>query len=335
PGRTVFVFPGQGSQWPGMAAALLDTEPVFAEKITQCEKALAPHVDWSLTRLLRDTEPLERVDVVQPALWAVMVSLAALWQHHGIHPDAVLGHSQGEIAAAVVAGALTIEDGAAVVALRSRALDAIAGDGGMVSVRLSAERTTELLAPWADRISVAAYNSPTTTVVAGESTALRELLAVCEREGVRARSIPVDYASHSPHVEKIRTRLLDVLAGISPQAPRIPMFSTVTGDWLTTPPDTAYWYTNLRQPVLLAPALKTLHETGHTHFVETSPHPVLVPTIEETLDTAVTLPTLRRDEGDRRRLLTSLAHAWTTGLTVDWTTAIPRGRRVELPTYPF
>ncbi|MET9403906.1 type I polyketide synthase, partial [Kitasatospora sp. NPDC002965] len=335
PGRTVFVFPGQGSQWPGMAAELLDTEPVFAEKITQCEKALAPHVDWSLTRLLRDAEPLERVDVVQPALWAVMVSLAALWQHHGVHPDAVLGHSQGEIAAAVVAGALTLEDGAAVVALRSQALDAIAGDGGMVSVRLSAERTTELLAPWADRISVAAYNSPTTTVVAGESTALTELLAVCEREGVRARSIPVDYASHSPHVERIRTRLLDVLADISPQAPRIPMFSTVTGDWLTTPPDTAYWYTNLRQPVLLAPALKTLHETGHTHYIETSPHPVLVPTIEETLDTAVTLPTLRRDEGDRRRLLTSLAHAWTTGLTVDWTTAIPRGRRVELPTYPF
>ncbi|MED7949973.1 acyltransferase domain-containing protein, partial [Streptomyces sp. BE20] len=238
-------------------------------------------------------------------------------------------------AAAVVAGALSLEDGARVSALRSRALDAIAGEGGMVSLGLSAERAEQLLTPWADRISVAAYNSPTTTVVAGDSDALAELLATCERDGVRARAIPVDYASHSPHIERLRDRLLDVLAGISPQAPRIPMFSTVTGDWLTTPPDTAYWYTNLRQPVLLTRALEALHEAGHTHFVETSPHPVLVPAVEETLDTAVTVPTLRRDEGDRRRLLTSLAHAWTTGLTVDWTTAIPRGRRVELPTYPF
>ncbi|MEE1824318.1 acyltransferase domain-containing protein, partial [Streptomyces sp. BE20] len=124
------------------------------------------------------------------------------------------------------------------------------------------------------------------------------LLATCERDGVRARAIPVDYASHSPHIERLRDRLLDVLAGISPLAPRIPMFSTVSGYWVTPPPDPAYRYTNLGHPVLLAPALQTLPETGHTHFVETSPHPVLVPTIEETLDTAVTLPTLRRDEGD-------------------------------------
>ncbi|MFE2722558.1 type I polyketide synthase [Kitasatospora sp. NPDC059327] len=334
-GRTVFVFPGQGSQWPGMAAPLLDTEPVFAERIAQCEQALAPHVDWSLTELLREGEPLERVDIVQPALWAVMVSLAALWQHHGVHPDAVLGHSQGEIAAAVVAGALTLEDGARVSALRSRALHTIAGDGGMVSLALSAERTTELLAPWTDRISIAAHNSPTTTVVAGDNDALTQLLTTCEHDGVRARTIPVDYASHSPHVDRLRRRILTDLAGIEARAPRIPMYSTVTGDWLTTPPDTTYWYTNLRQPVLLTQALETLHETGHTHFVETSPHPVLTPAIENTLDTAVTLPTLRRDHGDRRRLLTSLAHAWTTGLTIDWTTTIPRGRRVELPTYPF
>ncbi|MBL7518180.1 type I polyketide synthase, partial [Frankia sp. CNm7] len=139
PGRTVFVFPGQGSQWAGMAVQLLERSPVFAERLGACEDALAPYVDWSLRQVLRGGADLERVDVVQPALWAVMVSLAALWRSHGVEPDAVIGHSQGEIAAACVAGALSLDDGARVVALRSQAIRDIAGNGGMASVPLPAD----------------------------------------------------------------------------------------------------------------------------------------------------------------------------------------------------
>ncbi|MGC5411523.1 acyltransferase domain-containing protein, partial [Streptomyces sp. DT225] len=190
-GKTVFVFPGQGSQWVGMGVELLESSQVFAERMAQCEAALSPFVDWSLTGVLRSEagQPgLDRVDVVQPVLWAVMVSLAAVW-----------GHSQGEIAAAVVAGGLSLEDGARVAALRSRAIVALAGRGGMVSVPLAAGEVRERLGRWDGRISVAAVNGPQTTVVSGDVDALDELFAVLEAENVRARRIEVDYASHSAH----------------------------------------------------------------------------------------------------------------------------------------
>ncbi|MEV6464807.1 type I polyketide synthase [Kitasatospora sp. NPDC051702] len=333
-GRTVFVFPGQGSQWAGMAAELLDTEPVFAQRITDCETALTPHVDWSLTELLRTQAALDRVDVIQPALFAVMVSLAALWQHHGIHPDAVIGHSQGEIAAAVVAGALTLEDGARIAALRSQALRSLEGQGGMTSINLPQADTEQLIAPWAPDLTIAALNSPHTTVVSGTVQALAALHTHCTAHDIRHRPIDVDYASHSPQVDQLQQQLNQLLT-VDATTPRIPMFSTVTGTWLTTPPDTAYWYANLRQPVLLAPALEKLHQAGHTTYIETTPHPVLTMTIEETLDTATAIPTLRRHEGNRTRYLTSLAHAWTHGLPVDWSEFVGEGARAELPTYPF
>ncbi|MEE1813593.1 type I polyketide synthase, partial [Streptomyces sp. SP18ES09] len=205
PGRTssapvVFVFPGQGSQWAGMATGLLDSSPEFARVIAACETALAPFVDWSLTAVLRgeDGAPgLDRVDVVQPASWAMMVGLAALWRAHGVNPVAVVGHSQGEIAAAVVAGGLSLEDGARVVALRSKALRVLSGGGGMAWLSVPEARAEELLTAWSGRVSVAAVNGPSSTVVAGQPEALDELLARCEASGVWARRIPVDYASHS------------------------------------------------------------------------------------------------------------------------------------------
>ncbi|MBI0381514.1 type I polyketide synthase, partial [Streptomyces albiflaviniger] len=215
----VFVFPGQGSQWVGMAAELLFTSSVFAESIDRCAQALAPHIDWDLLDVLRATgedAALERVDVVQPALWAVMVSLAQVWRSLGIEPSAVIGHSQGEIAAACVAGVLTLEDGARLVALRSRLIAReLAGHGGMVSLATSAEQTHDLLTD-RDDAWIAAVNGPTSTVIAGSPAGLAEATAKAEASGIRARTIAVDYASHTPHVERIQEQLLQLAAPITP-----------------------------------------------------------------------------------------------------------------------
>jgi acyl transferase domain-containing protein len=334
PTRAVFVFPGQGSQWPGMATELLDHSPVFAEHITACETALGPHVDWSLTEVLRgqDTGWLERVDIVQPALFAVMIALAHLWRHHDVHPTAVIGHSQGEIAAAHIAGALTLEDAARVVALRSKALLTLAGHGGMASVALPAEAAATLTERWGQRLSIAAINGPHTTVISGDTTALDELLTTCETDGIRARRIPVNYASHSPQVEGIRSDLLTALAPITPRSSRIPFYSTVTGHLLDedTPLDAEYWYTNLRHTVHFDQALTTATTHGHTLAIECSPHPVLAPAI----DTPTTIPTLRRDDGGPERFTTQLATAWTHGTPTTLHTPT-RPHPTHLPTYPF
>ncbi|MFI0742234.1 type I polyketide synthase [Streptomyces sp. NPDC021100] len=339
-GRVVFVFPGQGSQWAGMAVGLLDEEPVFAARIAECEAALGPFVDWSLTGVLRSGVVPERVDVVQPVLWATMVSLAALWESYGVRPGAVVGHSQGEIAAACVAGALSLEDGARVVALRSRALLDIAGGGGMVSVALGADDVVPLLP---DGVGVAAFNGPVSTVVSGDDEVLERFLARCAEQGIRARRVEVDYASHSAHVESLRERLLSELDGVSPLPSRVPFFSTVTGEWLddTSSMDAAYWYRNLREPVGFASAVAGLLGAGHDAFVEVSAHPVLAVGVQECIDAAgvdaVVVGSLRRGEGGRERFLMSLGEAFVHGVAVDWSPAFEGSevRRVDLPTYPF
>ncbi|MEU4902992.1 SDR family NAD(P)-dependent oxidoreductase [Streptomyces sp. NPDC044780] len=339
-GRTVLVFPGQGSQWVGMAVDLLGASPVFAGRMAECERALSAHVDWSLTGVLGDEAALGRVDVVQPVLWAVMVSLAALWESLGVVPGAVIGHSQGEIAAACVAGALSLEDGARVVALRSRALTALAGGGGMVSVAVSADDAVALLEPWDGRVGVAAVNGPSSVVVSGDAAALDEFVAACEVDGVRARRIEVDYASHSAHVEVLRERLLEELSGIAPMRSRVPFFSTVTGDWLDTEQlDAAYWYRNLRETVRFATATQALLDDGFDVFIEASAHPVLTYGVQESIEAAgaeaVALGSLRRDEGGLDRFLRSVGEAYVHGVDVDWSSLFEGARRVDLPTYAF
>ncbi|MFJ4653376.1 SDR family NAD(P)-dependent oxidoreductase [Nocardia sp. NPDC088792] len=339
-GRTVFVFPGQGAQWAGMALELLDASAIFAESMAACERALAQYIDCALVEILRDPVALEQVDLVQPALFAVMVSLAATWRGYGVEPDAVLGHSQGEIAAAVVAGALSLEDGAKVVALRSRLLRAIAGKGAMASVSLPADEVRILLEVNGDGLSVAAVNGPAATVVAGDPGAVDELLAACERDGVRARRIEVDYASHSVHVDAIRDELITALDGLRPGTCRVPMYSTLDATWLTgTELSAEYWFRNLRGTVGFEPAVRALAGTGHTTFLEISPHPVLTTGIGETLadsaPSAVVTGTLRRGEGGLDRLLLSLGEAHAGGVDLDWNALYPKARRVDLPTYPF
>ncbi|MEV5721923.1 SDR family NAD(P)-dependent oxidoreductase, partial [Amycolatopsis mediterranei] len=237
-------------------------------------------------------------------------------------------------------GALSLEDAARVVALRSQAIaESLAGRGGMLSMSVSAETATERLRDLTGRVELAAVNGPASVVVAGDVDALAELLVTCENDGVRARMIPVDYASHTRHVEALHDRLRETLAGIRPTATGIPMWSTVTQEWLEGPElDAEYWYRNLRHRVGFGPAVEALVGQGHRVFVEVSPHPVLTTAVQEVLDghdvAAVVTGTLRRDDGGLRRLLTSVAEVHVRGIPVTWTTGRPENH-VDLPTYAF
>ncbi|WP_443072524.1 thioester reductase domain-containing protein [Streptomyces sp. NBC_01485] len=343
---TVLVFPGQGSQWEGMGQALLKSAPVFAASIAACERALAPHVRWSLEAVLRgeDGAPsLARVDVVQPALWAVMVSLAEVWRHYGVVPMAVVGHSQGEIAAACVAGALSLEDAARVVALRSQALVELAGAGAMASVMAGRAEVEKRLAAWGGRISAAAVNGPALTVVSGEGQAVRELTARLEAEGIRARLIPVDYGAHSKQVETVAGRLRETLAAVAPRSGEVVFCSTVTGGVLDTSElDAEYWCRNLRETVEFQRATETMLEHGYGVFVEVSPHPVLslavAQTAEATTGDAAVVESLRRGQNDTEQLLFGLAQAYVHGVTPDWEAVFPGNHPsapADLPTYAF
>jgi acyl transferase domain-containing protein len=342
-GKVAFVFPGQGSQWVGMAADLSRTSAVFRDELNACAEALAPHIPWSLLDVLADAESgpgTDRLEVVQAALFAVMVSLAALWRAAGVEPDAVLGHSQGEIAAAYVAGALTLPDAARVVALRGQALATLAGTGSMASLPLAAGHVRALLAQqpdWAANASVAALNGPATTIITGLTYTLETVVAYCNDHDIPARTIPVDYASHSPVVESLRGRLLSNLAAIAPGSSAVTFYSTLTGRVIDTCRlDAGYWYRSLRNTVLFEPAVRLLYDDGHRTFIEASPRPVLTLPIQDTLadhanratgatgatGAALTVGSLRRNDGGWHRFLGALAQVHTHGTPVDWPTVI-------------
>ncbi|PVD02508.1 hypothetical protein DBP12_06160 [Streptomyces sp. CS014] len=328
-GRVAFVFPGQGTQWVGMGARLVRESAVFAERLGECARVLEPLVDWSLWEVLAEADGLAdgelggvgdgggsllgRVDVVQPVSFAVMVSLAALWRSLGVEPDAVVGHSQGEIAAAVVSGALSLEDGAWVVVLRSRVIaGSLAGGGGMLSVGLS---VGDVVGRLPVGVSVAAVNGPSSVVVSGDVEGLGVLEGVLVGEGVRVRRVAVDYASHSVQVGLVEEELLRVLAPVVGRVPEVPFFSSVLGGWVGGGVvDGGYWYRNLREPVLFADAVGALVGEGFSVFVEVSAHPVLVPGVSELLDVAgvegVVVGSLRRGDGGLDRFLRSAGELW-------------------------
>ena len=345
--KPVFLFGGQGAQWAGMGLELIEASPRFAASMGACEEALSPHVEWSLDAVLREREGawLERVDVVQPALFAVMVSLADLWRSLGVQPAAVVGHSQGEIAAACVAGALSLEDAARIVASRARAMTKLAGHGGMLWLSAPVDWLRSRLEDFDGLVSLAAINGPSSLVVSGEPTALVELAGDCEREGRQTRPVAVDYAAHSAQVDALKDELLEAFAPISPRSGEIPFHSTVTAGRLDgTELGPAYWFLNLRETVLFDPVLRSLLERDSRAFIEVAPHPVLAygarETIEDTLDeaeAAAVFGALRRDDGGASRFALVLAEAHANGVALDWEALFggPGGAPVSLPTYPF
>ncbi|ONI71321.1 hypothetical protein ALI144C_51020 [Actinosynnema sp. ALI-1.44] len=307
----VWVFPGQGSQWAGMARALLD-EPVFAE----LEPLFLAEAGFSLRDALTSAALPEGIDRIQPLLFGVQIALAAVWRSYGVEPSAVIGHSMGEVAAAVVAGALTVEQGLRVITRRSRLMAGIAGAGAMGALELAAAEVEELITRYPG-VSVAAYNAPGQTVVAGDAGQVADLVAEVAESGRLARLVKVDVASHSAQVDPLLPDLADALADIRGITPLVPFLSTVRDGEPVF--DAEYWVANLRQPVRFAQAA-----AEHRAFLELSPHPLLGAALRE-VGAELVIGSLRRDVDDRVAFLGNLAALHCAGIDIDLTRLYPVG----------
>ena len=343
--KLAFVFSGQGSQWFGMGRTLLHDEPIFREVIERCELALRPHTDWSLIAELAATDATESrlndVDVIQPALFAVQVALAALWRAWGVEPDAVVGHSMGEVAAAYVSGALSLEDAALVICTRSKLVKRTVGQGAMGAVELSIEDARRAIAGYEDRVSIAVSTSPTSTVLSGDPASLAEILGQLQARDVFCRMVKVDFASHSPQMDPLRAELMRALEEVQPHLAAIPIYSTVLDSVADGSEfDALYWARNLREPVLFSASVQRLLEDGYETFVEVSAHPILLSGIQQGIHHAVkegaVLASIRRDEDDHTAMLRSLGLLYSSGYAIDWNRIYPeRGANVGLPAYPW
>jgi len=343
--KLVFVFPGQGSQWFGMGRTLLKQEAVFREAVERCDRAMRPRGDWSLLAELTATDAvhsrLNEVDVLQPALFAIQVALTALWRSWGIEPDAVVGHSMGEVAGAHVAGALSLEDAARVICSRSRLVKSTIGHGAMATVELSIADARRALVGYEDRVSIAASNGLTSTVLSGDRGALEIIASRLQHQDIFCRMIKVDFAAHSPQMEPLRADLERALEDLQPRPASVPIYSTVTGqigDGLSFDP--FYWTRNLREPVLFSTAVQQLLEDRHDIFLEVSPHPILLSSIQQEFRHAgregAALPSLRREEEESKVLAGSLGALYTLGYPMEWSRIYPEGGRcVQLPFYPW
>jgi acyl transferase domain-containing protein len=337
--RIAFVFPGQGAQWVGMGRELLASSPVFGAALEQCDHAVCEEAGWSILGKLTNGDPLDAVEVVQPALWAIQVALAALWRSWGVEPDLVIGHSMGEVAAATVAGALSLKDAASVICRRSLLAAKNAGRGAMASVSLSVEQTAEAIADHADRVSIAVVNSPASTVISGDPEALAAVLATLDRRNVFHRRLDVAFAAHSPQVDDLRDELRHALKDVGAGPGKVPIHSTVFDEVVDgTALDAEYWVRNFREPVRFSSAVRTVLRQGPAVFLEISPHPVLVPAIEECLESyeldGAAIGSLRREQPETSALLSSLGELYASGYPVSLRQLHdPDARLVSLPTY--
>ncbi len=303
---TVFLYSGQGAQWAGMGRQLMADEPAFAAAIAELEPVFLDKVGFSLREVLDSGETPDGIDRIQPVLVAMQLALTALWRSYGVEPDAVIGHSMGEVTAAVVAGALSVADGLTVIAIRSRLMARLSGQGAMALVELDAGEAERLIADHPD-VTVAVYASPRQTVIAGPPDEIDTLVAAVDARGLLARRVQVDVASHHPTVDPILADLRSELSGLTPAGPTIPVISTVdyTGPEMF---GADYWVANLRNPVRFSQAVNTA-AADNSNFVEISPHPLLTRAVEETLDgkRVRVLGTVNRDHPETLTFHTALA----------------------------
>lgn len=343
-GKVVFVFPGQGGQWEGMGRRLMEESEVFAQAVAACDEEIRKRTGWSVREVLRGDGAagamLERVEVVQPALFAMSVGLCAQWQAQGVEPEAVVGHSQGEIAAAYVAGILTLEEATRVVVARSQLLRRLAGRGAMAVVERPAADVQRRLLPWGATLSVAGANSPHSTIVTGERASIEGLVATLLTEGVFCRQVNTDYASHCAQVDELLPELAHELQSLKPERATIPLYSTVTGGRTEGPElDGEYWCRNLRQPVRLDLVMARLQAEGYGVFVEVSAHPVLAMPLGAVCSEVggVVVGTLQRGDGGLGQCHQNLAKLHVSGVPVDWEKVLAPydGALVRLPSYIF
>ncbi len=342
--RLVFVFSGQGPQWWAMGRELLEQEPVFREIIQTCHDELLKLGGCSLLDELRRDEKTTRLNetqIAQTALFALQVGLAALWQSWGVCPYAVVGHSMGEVAAAHVCGALSLPEAVRVIHHRGRCMEKTPLRGKMIAAALTREEAEALIAPYGERASLAAVNGPKMVSISGDSDAVDEIFHEVEKRALFVRYVPVNYAFHSAHMNPVREELAESLAGLQPQTGSVKIFSTVTGKLAEgTDYDAEYWWRNVRQSVLFAPAIDAVIAAGQTHFLEISPHPVLSNSMSECLTTAeaigLVLPSLRRQKPERATLLGTLGALHVNGHEVDWQGLYPlASSAIRLPEYPW
>ncbi|WP_338895411.1 SDR family NAD(P)-dependent oxidoreductase [Streptomyces sp. TG1A-60] len=336
-GAVAFVYSGNASQWPGMAADLMASEAVLRAAVEEADAALAPHLGWSVAKELERPTAARwaRTEIAQPVLFAVQVGLTALLASQGLSPRAVAGHSVGEVAAAYTAGALTLEQAALVLAHRSRTQAATAGRGRMAAVGLAEDAAREELARFGGALEIAGINSDRDVTAAGDPDALAALGAELTARDVFFRELDLDYAFHSRAMDPIKEPLSAALAGLAPVEARVPFVSTVTAAPLTGRElDAAYWWRNVREPVRFAEAMGHLAEEGIGIVVEIGPHPVLRPYLRRTGLSYV--PTLRRDGDGPREATAAVAALLAAGAEVDWQAHFPHpGRVADLPGYPW
>ena len=342
--KIAFIYPGQGSQWLEMGKELLHSSKAFHQAITQCDEAIKAEANFSVIEQLlasKEQSRLGEIDVVQPVLFAMAVALTAMWQEYGVKPDVVVGHSQGEVVAAYIAGALSLKDAVKVVCSRSRIVKQISGQGLMAMAEMSIEQLKTIISDtdYDGKISIAVSNSPMQTVVSGQTQAIEQLLSKLDKEHIFCRKIQVDYASHSPQIEQLATELIAEMAQIEPQTSKLRFISTVTTEQLNGSELSAnYWYRNLREPVYFGKVMEQLWGEGAYLMIEVSAHPLLTLSMEEVQQIANgkggVLSTLKREQPQLETFHSSLGAAHCYGIEISWDKLLP-GKYVGIPTYPF
>ncbi len=343
--EVVFVFPGQGSQWIGMGRALYASEGVFRAAIDACDAAFRKYTDWSLISELHADAPASRfkeINVIQPSICAIQIALAQLWRSWGVEPHAVVGHSMGEVAAACTAGALSLDDAARIICMRSLLMRTLSGKGGAMAVtELSVTQAEGIVACYPGKLSVAVSNSPKSTVIAGDQGAITEVLAQLETKGLFCRQVKVDVASHSQQMDPLKNELRAALSPVAPQRASVSVYSTVRNQVLDgTGMDADYWVDNLRETVQFSAIIEKLVTDKFSVFVEMSPHPVLTAAVNECVEAfggeAAVIPSLYREKAENEEIAKNLAEAYRRGCPVNWEAyyggPVPR---VSLPAYPM